>query len=255
LNSVTARAATTRELVVPSAFAVAGFLILISLGTWQMERKVWKEALIETLTRRAQAAPIALPAKAQRGGLTAVDDEFRRVIFRAQFIHTQEAFVYTAGSALRPDVSGPGYWVLTPARLADGSLVIVNRGFVPPDKLDTHTRGEAWVLDPVDIVGAIRWPEARSAFAPKDDPVGNTWYVRDHLAIATAKNLGEVAPFFIDQEAPTPPGGFPKAGPLAITLRNEHLQYALTWYGLAAVLAVVFVVWLRSRWSVLQSSV
>jgi surfeit locus 1 family protein len=137
--------------------------------------------------------------------------------------------------------------VFTPARLADDTRVVVNRGFLPQEKLDTHTRIEGQVLEPIDIVGALRWPEARGMFAPRDEPSRNVWYVRDHLAIAAAKNWGEVAPFYVEQEAPVPPGGAPRPGLLAIQLRNDHLHYALTWYGLAAALAVIFTIWARGR--------
>ena len=239
--------APRRGLVVPAILAIAAFAVLIALGTWQVERKAWKEALIDTLTQRLAARPMALPPKEQWANLDQNGDEFRRVWFRVEFIHSQEALVYTAGSALRPDITGPGYWVFTPARLADGSVVVVNRGFVPADRIDTHTRGEGQILNPVEIVGALRWPELRSIFTPQDDPAGNVWYVRDHLAIAAAKHWGEVAPFFIDLEAPLPPGGLPRAGPLTVQLRNEHLQYAITWFGLAGVLAVVFLLWVRGR--------
>jgi surfeit locus 1 family protein len=235
-----------RGLLVPAVAALAAFVVLIGLGTWQLQRKSWKEELIDSLTRRATAAPVPLPAKAQWATLSPAHDEFRHVTFHAEFIHTQEAFVYTVGSSLRPDVSGLGFWVFTPARMQDGGLVVVNRGFIPQDKLDSHTRQEGQVLEAVDIVGVLRWPEARGWFAPKDDPASDIWYTRNHLAIAVAKGWGEVAPFFVDQEAPPPPGGFPKVAPLAIQLRNEHLQYAITWFGLAAVLVFAFTFWARS---------
>jgi surfeit locus 1 family protein len=173
--------------------------------------------------------------------------EFRRVRFAAKFLHGQEALVYTSGSALRSDVSGPGYWVFTPALRQDGSLVVVNRGFVPEGRQDPASRAAGQVSDLTEIIGALRWPEPRGLFAPADDSARNLWFVRDHLAMAAAKDWGPVAPFFVDQEAPPPPGGLPRVGKIAPNLRNDHLQYALTWYALAVVLAVVFVVWLRSR--------
>jgi surfeit locus 1 family protein len=239
--------AQRHSILMPGLVAIAGFLVLFTLGTWQLERKAWKEALIAVLTDRAAAAPVKLPVQAHWLNLSREYDEFRRVKFRAEFIHTQEAFVYTAGSALRPDISGPGYWMFTPARLADGSVVIVNRGFVPQEKLDTHLRAEGQILEAVEIVGALRWAEVRNWFTPNDDPGRNVWYVRDHIVIATVKHLGLVAPFYVDMEAPAPPGGLPQVGPLTVKLRNDHLQYAITWYGLAAVLAVVFVFWARGR--------
>ena len=93
----------------------------------------------------------------------------------------------------------------------------------------------------------MRWPESRGMFSAKDDPARNVWFTRDPTGIAAAKGWGEVAPFYIELESPQPPGGLPRAGPLTVNLRNEHLQYAITWYGLALVVAVMFVYWVRGR--------
>jgi surfeit locus 1 family protein len=244
---VTARARNTaarrRSLLVPGVVALAALATLLALGTWQLERKAWKEALIATLNERLAAAPADLPPPQTWDRLARDAHEFRRVTFAAEFLHGRDALVYTPGSGLRPDVSGPGYWVFTPARRPDGNLVMVNRGFVPEGRQDAGSRADGQVAGTVQIVGAMRWPEARGLFTPADNPQRNLWFVRDHLAIAAAKSVDPVAPFFIDQEAPVPPGGLPRPGKLAPNLPNNHLQYALTWYGLALVLVVVFVVW------------
>jgi surfeit locus 1 family protein len=222
--------------------ALLAFIVLIGLGTWQVERKAWKEALIATLIERLGAPPQALPAQATWQNLDAASDEYRRVKFTAQFDHASEALVYGAASAFRPDVSGPGYWVFTPARLADGSLVMVNRGFVPEDRKDAKSRADGQVSGPIEIIGALRWPDTRHWFTPNDDVAHNLWFNRDPHAIAAAKALGAVAPFFVEMEAPVPPGGLPSPGKIAVNLPDNHLQYAITWYGLAAALAGVFVV-------------
>jgi len=240
-----------KHLFLPGVVALTAFAILVALGTWQLERRAWKTVLIETLTQRLAAAPVALPARAQWTALAPARDEFRRVAFRAEFLPGQEALVYTAGSALRRDIAGPGYWVFAPARLPDGGLVVVNRGFVPPDRQHPHTRAAGELATALEIVGALRWPEPRGWFLPRDDPRRNVWFVRDHLALAAAQGWNGVAPFFVDQEAPLPPGGLPRAGALTVQLRNDHLQYALTWYGLAAALAAMFAVWARRRASTL----
>ena len=146
--------------------ALLAFVVLIGLGTWQVERKAWKEALIAALTERLGALLQALPAQATWQNLDPASAEYRRVKFTAQFDHAAEALVYGAASAFRPDVSGPGYWVFTPARLTDGSLVMVNRGFVPEDRKDPKSRAGGQVLGPVDIVGALRWPDTRHWFTP-----------------------------------------------------------------------------------------
>jgi surfeit locus 1 family protein len=239
--------ATWRGLILPGIAVLAALAVLLALGTWQLERKAWKEALIATLNERLAAPAADVPARTAWDRLDRSEMEFRRVKFAAKFLHGQEALVYTSGSALRSDVSGPGYWVFTPALRQDGSLVVVNRGFVPEGRQDPATRAAGQVSDVVEIVGALRWPEPRGLFAPADNPARNQWFVRDHLAMAAAKDWGPVAPFFVDQEAPVPPGGLPKPGKITPNLRNDHLQYALTWYGLALVLVAVFLVWLRSR--------
>jgi surfeit locus 1 family protein len=234
-------------LAVPTVFALVAFLTFVGLGTWQLQRKAWKEELIDTLEQRLSAAPVELPRRERWAGLDPADDEFRRVKFAATFVPGAEALVYAGSSALRSDVSGPGYWVLAPARLAAGGLVIVNRGFVPEGRQNPTTRAAGEISGAVDLVGALRWPEPRGAFSPADDPGRNLWFVRDPVAIAAAKGWGEVAPFIVELEAPQPPGGLPRAGALKVSLRNEHLQYAITWYGLAAVVVVMFAFWLAAR--------
>jgi len=231
-----------RGLLLPVLLA---FVVLIGLGIWQIQRKAWKERLITDLTERLAGPPLALPPMRDWRPLDAASDEYRRVRFTAQFDNDREALVFAAASGFRPDVadSGPGYWVFTPARLADGGTVIVNRGFVPDARKNRQTRLQGEVSGPVALVGVMRWPDSRHWFTPNDDPARNVWFVRDPMAIAAAKNLGAVAPFYIEQETPVPPGGLPQPGKLAVSLPDDHLQYALTWFGLAAVLAGSFIAW------------
>lgn len=235
-----------RGIVIPIVVVLAAVAGLVALGTWQLERKSWKEGLIAELESKLSEKPSELPPRERWPQLSADQDEFRRVAFRAEVLD-QEALVYTSGSAIRPDVSGPGYWVLAPARLVDGSLVIVNRGFVPEGKQDPGTRRDGQPHGVTDIVGAVRWPEARGLFTPTDTPGKNLWFARDPAAIAAAKGWGAVAPFYIDQESPPAPGGLPKAGPLRPSLPNNHLQYAVTWYGLALVVLISGILFLRAR--------
>ena len=227
-------------------FALAGVAILCGLGIWQLERKAWKENLIATLNSRLAASPGDLPPRDRWLTLKENDAEFRRVTFPAEFLG-EEALVYTAGSPLRPDVKGPGYWVFAPAQLAGGSIIVVNRGFIPIDRKDPATRTQGAPHGSVDIVGVIRWPEPRGSFTPPDDPKDNVWYLRDSNAIAASKKWLTAAPFYIDQESPVPPGGVPKPGKLEVRLPDNHLEYAITWFGLALALAGVYVAWLAHR--------
>jgi cytochrome oxidase assembly protein ShyY1 len=230
-----------RSLIGPAIVAACAFAVLISLGVWQLQRKAWKEGLIETLSRRAVAQPIDLPAPAAWDALIPAVDEFRRVKLHAQLIaDAKPAFVFSSGSALRDDIKAPGYFVFAPARLADGRIVVINRGYTAQPEAKP-------VNGNVEIVGYLRFPDSGSLFVSDHDPSGTTWFVRDQRAMAKVLGWGEAAPFYIDQESPAPPGGVPKPGPLKVQLRNDHLGYALTWFGLAAGLVAVFGVWASSQ--------
>jgi cytochrome oxidase assembly protein ShyY1 len=229
------------SLLGPAIFAVAGFAVLIALGTWQLERKAWKDGLVATLDERVSAVPVAIPAATDWPALTRENSEFRRVRFTAEPLGRPPAYVYTGGSALRPDIKAPGYFVFAPVRIPTGEVVVVNAGYVA-DREHPVSGGKT------EIVGYLRWPERPSWFIAAHDSSGTTWFVRDHRAMAKVKNWGEgVAPFYIDQESPMPPGGLPRPGPLTVKLRNDHLGYAITWFGLAAALAIIFVVWAGAR--------
>jgi len=230
-----------------TVYAAVGVVILVGLGIWQLDRRVWKQNLILTLNTRLARAPADLPPRASWPRLLAEGNEYSRVTFPAEFLDGQEALVYTAGSPLRPDVKGPGYWVFAPAQLAGGSTVLVNRGFVPLDAKNPATRAAGNSHGTIEIVGVLRWPETRGLFTPADDVEGNVWYLRDPQAIAAAKKWASAAPFYIDQEAPVPSGGWPKPGKLAVALPDNHLQYAITWFGLALALVGVYIVWLAGR--------
>jgi surfeit locus 1 family protein len=236
-----------RGLLIPGILLLGALAVLIALGTWQLERREWKEALIAELDRKLSTPPVDLPPRERWPQLDAAADEFRRVKFAAAFLPDQEALVYTSGSSLRRDVSGPGYWVLSPARLSAGGIVVVNRGFVPEGKQDPKTRAEGQPSGVVEVVGAMRWPEPRGTFTPNDQPDKNLWFARDPAVMAAAKGWGNVAPFYIDQEAPPATGDLPKVGPLKPSLPNNHLQYAVTWYGLALVFLISAVFFMRAQ--------
>ena len=240
-----ARGAKSRGGVLDAtAFTVAGIVILVGLGIWQLDRRAWKQNLVEVMTARLVAAPGSLPPRERWGGLDPAAEEYRRVTFPTELLNDKEALVYSAGSALRSDVSGQGYWVFVPARLPGGSIVVVNRGFVPIDRKDAASRPQGALTGLVDVTGVMRWPELRGLFTPADEPNNNIWFLRDHRQIAQAKDWGAVAPFYIDQEEPLPPGGLPRAGRLTVNLPDNHVQYAITWFGLALALAGIYLTWL-----------
>lgn len=203
--------------------------LLLGLGTWQVKRLSWKLDLIQQVEERAHAAPVDAPAPSQWAKLTnPADYEYRRVRLAGIFRHQDEVQVYTVSDL------GPGYWVLTPLQRDDGSLVIVNRGFVPSDKRDPSTRLEGELPARVEIVGLMRAPETGGLFLRTNDPQNNRWYSRNIVQIADAKSLGTVAPFYVDADATPNPGGLPIGGKTMLVFPNNHLSYAITWYVLAA---------------------
>lgn len=233
--------ASRRGLLIPLAFVLGGLAVLLSLGTWQLERLAWKEGLIAALTQRLAAAPVDLPTPAAWRDLKPDNDEFRRVRLRVEF-RDRDALVYTSGSPLRDDVKSPGYFAFAVGRLPGGEQVVINRGYVKDRNYPASTGA-----GPQDIVGYLRWPEPSPWFVADYDASADTWYVRDHRLMAKLRGWGDIAPFYIEQEAPVPPGGAPHPATLRVSLPNHHLQYALTWYGLALVLVAVFAVWLTQR--------
>jgi cytochrome oxidase assembly protein ShyY1 len=238
---VTGTTRTQRGILLPAVFVLIAFVILLGLGAWQIERLAWKQDLIAALAQRVTAPPVPLPPAQDWPNLTQEDSEFQRVSATVQFLDRPYAYAYTAGSTLRPDVKKPGYFVFAPARLPAGEIVVVNAGYVPDRKvrLDNDQRR---------IVGYLRWPEHPRWFIAEHDAAGAVWHLRDHRLMAKRLGWGEpLAPFYIDQESPVPPDGVPRPGPLTVKLRNDHLGYAITWFGLAAVLLLVFGFWAVSR--------
>jgi cytochrome oxidase assembly protein ShyY1 len=232
-------------------FTLAMVALFVGLGLWQLQRRVEKHALIAALTERLAAAPLPLPQPPQWSALAPTKDEFRRVSFAATYARLPDAMVYSAGSAVRDDIAGPGTWAFLPARLATGETVVVNTGFVQNTMQDRvfEDRAVARLITgaPMSLTGYIRFPEAAGMLTPSENPAKRLWFTRDHLAMARALGWGEVAPFYIDLEQPVPESGVPKPGPLDVHLKDDHLQYAITWFALAAAVVIAFAVWMRAQ--------
>jgi cytochrome oxidase assembly protein ShyY1 len=243
--------ATRRSVTGFGVFTLLIVALLVGLGVWQLQRRAEKHALIAALTERLAASPVALPPPTQWAALTPDRDEFRRVSFTATYQSRLDAMVYSSGSAIRDDISGPGTWAFIPARLADGEIVAVNAGFMPNTMQDRDQQDRALARlitnEPVMLTGYIRFPEAAGVLTPAQDRAKRLWFTRDHLAMAQALGWNKVAPFYIDLEAPVPLSGIPKPGPLQVHLKDDHLQYAITWFGLAGAVVIAFAVWLRAQ--------
>ncbi|MBX5082970.1 SURF1 family protein [Rhizobium lentis] len=214
---------------------------LIALGTWQVERLAWKRDLIARVEERVHASPVPAPARADWAKVNAVDDEYRRVTVAGTLANDKETLVY-ASTAL-----GPGYWVITPLMLADGTAVLVNRGFVPTDRRDPASRREGQLPGPIEITGLMRMTEPKGSLLQSNDVAADRWYSRDVAAIAQKRGLSAVAPYFIDADAAANPGGLPVGGLTVIHFPNNHLVYAITWYGLAAMVLALLVFIFRGK--------
>ena len=238
-----------------SLFTIAMVGLLLGLGVWQLQRRVEKHALIAALTERLAAEPVPLPAPSQWNTLAAEKDEFRRVRFKATYEAEMDAMVYSSGSAVRDDVSGPGTWAFIPARLESGEIVVINTGFVQNTMQDRAQQDRAVKRlvtgEAADFTGYIRFPESAGLLTPAANVEKRLWFTRDHLAMARALGWGNggktIAPFYIDLEQPAPPSGIPKPGPLHVHLKDDHMQYAITWFALAVAVVIAFLVWWRGR--------
>lgn len=220
--------------------ACGAFAVLVGLGTWQLDRLGWKETLLARVAARIHAEPQPLPPPAQWPALTREEDEYRRVTVRGTFDHAKETLVYTVrGDEAAGPVKGQGFLVVTPLLRADGPPVLVNRGFVPADRRDPATRAQGQVAGEVEVVGLLRFPEEASWFVPANDPARGSFYRMEPAEIAAARGVVGAAPFLIDADATPVPGGLPIGGGTRIAFPNRHLEYAFTWYGLAASLVGV----------------
>ena len=222
------------RLAVLGLLALIAFCVLLSLGWWQVERRAWKLALMERVEQRVNAAPVALPPPERWPQVTAASDEYRVVQAQGRFLHERETLVQSLSDL------GSGFWVLTPLELADGRIVLVNRGFVPPEKRERATRQAGEPQGPVRITGLLRVSEPGGGFLRRNDPAAGRWYSRDVAGIAAARALpaDKVAPFFIDaRKDPAAEAGQPVGGLTVISFRNNHLVYALTWFALALLVA------------------
>jgi len=215
-------------------------LLFTALGVWQVERRAWKIALIERVNQRVHAPPRPAPGPAAWAALSRDSVEYRRVRVRGTYLHDKETLVQALTEL------GAGYWVVTPLRTEWG-VVLVNRGFVPPERKVPRTRGDKLSAEPVLVTGLLRMTEPGGAFLRGNAPADNRWYSRDVAAIAAARGLKHVAPYFIDAEAGDVRDGWPWGGLTVVSFRNAHLQYAITWFGLALLSAAGAVIVVRRR--------
>lgn len=227
--------------------SLAVFAVLVSLGVWQMQRLAWKNDLVARIEQRIHAQPIALPRPDGWAQLAAQDYEYTPVRVAGAFRHDLEMMIFRPAGGPQKQ---PGYHVVTPLRVAGTQThILINRGYVSEEVRDPARRQAGQPSGEVVVVGLLRAPEGRSGFTPADDPAKGLWYTRDPAAMARHAGLSDPAPFSIDANAAPNPGGWPKGGVTVINIPNDHLGYAMTWFGLAATLVAMvgLVLWRRRR--------
>ncbi|OOG61712.1 hypothetical protein B0E46_16905 [Rhodanobacter sp. B04] len=226
-------------LVAVAALALVFFASFIALGTWQVHRLHWKHALIARVDQRVHAPVVDAPGPAQWAHLTADADEYRHVRLSGTYLPDRQTLVWASTEL------GNGYWVMTPLRLADGSVVLVNRGFVPAEECSPDASCLVPPGGATTITGLLRMSQTW-AFLRHNDPAHGRWYTRDVQAIAAARGLTDVAPYFVDADAaPTDATGsaasWPQGGLTVIHFPDNHLVYLITWYLLALMVAAASV--------------
>lgn len=216
----------------PSIVTAITVALLLALGAWQLQRMTWKQGLIDALEAHRQLPPEALPTK--------IDDpeawRYRTVSVTGTFRHADELHIIAYSADAKQ-----GYQIVTPMVRADGSTVLVNRGWLPTDFRDQDRRPDSLVAGEVTVTGMARpgWPQGW--FVPDNDPAKNVWFWGDLPAMAKAAHAPDALPLFVEADATPNVGGLPIGGQSVINLRNDHLQYAITWFALAiGIFAVYF---------------
>ena len=223
----------------PTIISLPAFLLLLGLGVWQVQRLHWKEGLIAARQAAIAEPPIAVP----RDLAAARGMEFRHVAASGTFLNDREFFLGATDAA-----GDTGYHVVTPLRLADGALLLVDRGWIPADRKDRARRAAAEPEGPIRVEGLLRLPAGRpNWFVPDNDCKRNYWFWIDVPAMARCAGLAGVLPVYMDAGPALNPGGFPRGGQTHTELPNDHLQYAITWFALAGALAVIYVLYHRRR--------
>ncbi len=222
---------------------IVAFAILVALGTWQLQRRDWKHALIERIEARADGPPVTLQQVLDRWGRDR-DIEYMRVKMTGKLRAEQEFHIYTIRDGRA------GWRVVSPFE-TDGRLVMLDRGFVPEPLKDPNTRADQPMPQgEIKVTGLARAPGESNFVTPENEPQRNRWYWRDLESIVAQlpKNVwGRTAPFFVEAEAGALPGEWPRGGVTQLRLRDRHLSYALTWFGLALTLIGVYIAYVVSR--------
>ena len=222
----------------PTAISAVMVATTFALGVWQVQRLFWKQGVIDARQTKSQAAPLTtLPA-----AFDPAAHGFRRAQVSGEFQHGKE--LYVGARSLNGNL---GFHVVTPLRLADGSHLLINRGWIPTSLKPTSLRAAGQLKGRVTVTGYLRGAQAPGWFTRDNKPGINMWYVVNPRAMAAATGLPKVRLFYLEAAKAAIPGGYPLGGQTRLHLRNDHLQYAITWFSMALAGSVIWYLWHRRR--------
>lgn len=222
----------------PTAITLVAVVTTLGLGVWQVQRLFWKQALIENRQIKSQAAALTALPKAFDPAVHG----FRRATVTGTFLHGKE--LHLGGRSQNGNL---GFHVITPLRLGDGSHLLVNRGWVPTSLKTPPLRAAGQLKGTVTVTGYLRGSQQQGWFTRDNKPGINMWYFVDLRAMAAATGLKNVRPYYLEAVKASIPGGYPLGGQTRLELRNDHLQYAITWFSIAIAGLVIWYLWHRRR--------
>ena len=227
---------TFRPRLWPTLITASAVLILLGLGTWQVQRLFWKEALIAERQAGFTGPVTPWSEAANRVGQL----YWHRVSATGRFLNDRELVL-----AARSMNGNPGYHIITPFAIEGGPVLLVDRGWIPLDRKDPGSRAEGRLDGTVAVTGILRPGHQPNWLTPDNDPDKNFWFWIDIPAMARATRVeGQiVAKGYLEADASANPGGFPIGGQTRIDLPNDHLQYAITWYALAVAATVIYILY------------
>jgi len=226
-----------RPLLAPTLWFLPGLALLVGLGAWQIQRLHEKEALIASVEIGMKAQPVPLAEALKQGA----EADYHHVRLTGHFLHDKEFYVFSRGP-----MGAVGVDIVTPLVQEDGETVLVDRGFVPEALHDPKSRAEGQTVGTVELTGVLRLPQKAGMFTPPPNRQTRLWFVKDVPEMAAAAGM-TVPPVIIEADSTPNPGGWPLGGRTQVDFPNDHLQYAITWFGLALALAAVYLLYHRSK--------
>ncbi|MEM9280092.1 MAG: SURF1 family protein [Pseudomonadota bacterium] len=222
-----------------------GLLVLGALGTWQVKRMLWKEDLIEQVNNRISQQPVNL-LDLLSNPVAKESHEYIPVSASGTFDHESEVYFFTTGRTGRS-----GWNVHTPLILENGKALIVNRGFVPFEMKSPSERLEGQLESSQSVTGLLRFPLLEKPFGSLENSLDSREFywrnVAEMSSLMGSDDGLEFLPVIVDANDAPNPGGWPQGATTIISFPNNHLQYAITWYGLALTLLGVGGFFLYSR--------